>query len=433
MEALIGSGEFEELGSIHGAPTSICSKFCCDHDVLMLSWHRLFMVQMEDALGEPFPYWDWNEDVELPDLWEGLKFPIKEGASSHCEPGQAFITRKSTTEIDKEALRKTSKDALDAESFEEFHRQIDNPHSIVHNGVGCEMAVTAISAYDPIFYLHHAYVDLLFAYWQELHQLQGEGEPFVQEFNNPIEPFDRGEVKNGFKNENQMTLRNHKGGDTLNYKGNYCYEYDQLLFEGMTPAQYLQKKEHQFGAKKFRSSDTSGVPRNGTCGNVCTSIESKKHCEAVCAKDKDGKSLIKVFVGVILPREAPTGINVFDLCQAGTCIKGGKVGTFGKTTKRADAPSETHVDKKNFALTEVDVTEVMVKQGWTLKKPVEAKMTSSVVGNLPKPVVIFKELGEGGKVVDRKVKTPSENGSNWRSSAVKENRHYGDLLDKYSI
>ena len=46
-------------------------------------------------------------------------------------------------------------------------------------------------------------------------------------------PFDRAEVKNGFKNDNERTLRNHKGRDTLDYKGNYCYEFDQLLFDGM--------------------------------------------------------------------------------------------------------------------------------------------------------------------------------------------------------
>ena len=463
MEALIESGRYEDLCSIHGDPISICSDYCCQHDVLMLPWHRLYMIQMEDELGEPLPYWDWTEDDQLPDLWEGIKAPIKKGASSHCEAGKQFVTRRAQIEIDIKWLRDTARTALESENFAEFHKQIHSPHSILHSSVGCEMAASATGSYDPIFFLHHSYVDHLFAYWQELHQLRGESEPFVAEFDKPIPPFDRGEVKNGFKNDNQRTLRKHMGRDTLNYKGNYCYEYDQLLFEGMTPAQYLKNKKNQFGAKKFRSAATSDVPRHGKCGQVCSTRRFKSYCEAVCATDKDGKSLVKVFVGVVLPKVAPSGINSFDLCQEGKCVNGGKVGTFGKTTRHADNPSEAHVDGKNFYLTEVDVTEVMDKQGWSLKKQLEAKMTSSMVGNLPEPVVIFKELGKGGKVVRRNAtlsrnvhgalpfganrnvdgapygasRRGDESESEWRRPSDDKSdeklHYYGNLLDNYSL
>merc|ERR1712108_72572 len=135
---------------------------------------------------------------------------------------------------------------------------------------------------------------------------------------------------------------------------------------------------------------TTDVPREGKCGKVCTTRKLKSYCRAVCATDKDGKSLVKVFVGVVLPKEAPTGINAFDLCQDEKCVNAGSVGTFGKTTSRVEKPSKGDVDNKNYYVTEVDVTEVMEKQGWTLKKPLEAKMTNSM---------IVKELGKGGKVV----------------------------------
>ena len=88
MQALIDRGRYQELGPIHGGPSKICPDMtegvCCSHDRLLLPWHRLFMVQMEEELGEPIPYWDWTEDKELPDLWEGINAPLKEGIASKC-------------------------------------------------------------------------------------------------------------------------------------------------------------------------------------------------------------------------------------------------------------------------------------------------------------------------------------------------------------
>ena len=131
---------------------------------------------------------------------------------------------------------------------------------------------------------------------------------------------------------------------------------------------------------------------------------------------------MKVFVGVVLPQVAPSGDSTFDLCQGGECVKAGKVSTFGSTTKRADKPAEPRIDEKNFYIAETDVTDVIDKQGWTLKKPLVAKMTYSMVGNLPQPVVIVQELGKGAKMVRGKV-----------ILSPKEKRcHYGNLLDRYS-
>ena len=70
---------------------------------------------------------------------------------------------------------------------------------------------------------------------------------------------------------------------------------------------------------------------------------------------------------------------------------------------------------------DTDVTAVVDEQGWTLKKPLEARMTSSVLDNLPDPVVIVKQLDEGGKIKKESLfLSPTENP-----------RRYGNLLKKY--
>ena len=101
-----------------------------------------------------------------------------------------------------------------------------------------------------------------------------------------------------------------------------------------------------------------------------------------------------------------------------------QVSTFGMDSKHADKPSKTKIDKENYKITEVDVTAVMLKQGWTLKniETLTAKMTSTVMDKLPGPVVILKEPEKRGKVVQGKVfRNPKE-----------ERSKYGDLLDEYS-
>ena len=90
---------FNDIANFHGAPKlDICSHMtyghCCPHNSDdFFTWHRLYMVQLEEIL-EPYlhdtdlglPYWDWTLDdnglldrgmAKLPDLWEGIDIDIK--------------------------------------------------------------------------------------------------------------------------------------------------------------------------------------------------------------------------------------------------------------------------------------------------------------------------------------------------------------------
>ena len=81
------------------------------------------MAQMEDELGEALPYWDWTEDAEIPDLWEGIRAPIKEGESSICGDRGQFVTRHDSIRLNATILKSSTKDALDEKDFIDFEKQ----------------------------------------------------------------------------------------------------------------------------------------------------------------------------------------------------------------------------------------------------------------------------------------------------------------------
>ena len=103
-------------------------------------------------------------------------------------------------------LKSAVDEALLVKHFDIFSSRLRGLHTLVQNMVGCDMQSIEKAAYDPVFYLHNTFIDYLWAYWQELQRWRGKTE-------------------------------GNKGRD---YKCNLCYEYEDLIFDGMTPAQFLK-------------------------------------------------------------------------------------------------------------------------------------------------------------------------------------------------
>ena len=431
MEDLISRDKFQDIANFHGEPFTICPpQSCCPHgsDAKTLPWHRLFVATMEEELGEPLPYWDWTEDTTIPDLWDGITAPIQEGAVSACGGGQS-VTKDPVNQLEPfgEELKSQTRDAFntdvtsDAEdTFRRFSDALMEPHDLFHVRYECDMEFLETAAYEPIFYLHHSYVDYQWAYWQELQKLQGRSDPTIPGFDQPLPPFE-----NSRFNTIDKTLRNNRAQDTFNYKENLCYEYDNLKFDKRTPQEFLDSLAQAATTAAtsnngFRSSNIK--IEDGHCSQVTTKIHGKNLSEEICSSGEN--NLAKVSVAIFLPRHAPSGINTFELCQDGQCVEGGRVGTFGlrKTSSGNDYSAPPQIDKENYHTAEIDVTQVVDKQGWSLKKPFEAKMTKTTVSNIPEPLVVVKYLDDKGETEKKEVMT-----------SPKEPKKYGNLLDQYSI
>ena len=110
------------------------------------------------------------------------------------------------------------------------------------------------AAYDPVFWLHHSYVDRQLAFWQEVNKLRKNEIGSFDDMDKPLDPFNRSEY-----NQVQMTFDNSRPKDGLDYKNKFCYEYDTLLFDNMTPEEFLEKENAKLGAKSCVGSEEQCV------------------------------------------------------------------------------------------------------------------------------------------------------------------------------
>jgi tyrosinase len=131
-----------------------------------LPWHREFLLRFEAALHSfhpdvMIPYWNSSVDTSRTSpLWaEGFLGQF----DTAWELGRALGS--ATLPTPQQVQTNQRRGAYDT-FWPELESVIHNPP---HRWVGGVMA-SAASPGDPVFYLHHAWIDLLWAQWQAAHQ-----------------------------------------------------------------------------------------------------------------------------------------------------------------------------------------------------------------------------------------------------------------------
>jgi tyrosinase len=181
-------------------------------------WHRKYLLEFEEALqtvdeGVSIPYWDWTRDnTPAASLW-GEDFLGGNGRSGDRQvmtgpfayatgnwsvnarvTDDHFLRRNFgrpsapvTLPSRQDVARALNDPVYDAAPWNSVSttgfrnrlegwgirgsREVSN-HNEVHRWIGGSMAGAA-SPDDPVFWLHHAYMDLLWTRWQEAHPRSG--------------------------------------------------------------------------------------------------------------------------------------------------------------------------------------------------------------------------------------------------------------------
>lgn len=152
-----------------------------------LPWHRLFLLRLENLIRKKhsdftLPYWDWSldaSDAALSPIWHsslvGRSAPgpamIQDGPFYNLSanyPWEHFVARDfrsaqsgqirplwNNVDIDKLVLW--------AKTWADFANGIETAHTYLHYYIGGDMNTLAFAPNDPLFYLHHAFVDSLWS------------------------------------------------------------------------------------------------------------------------------------------------------------------------------------------------------------------------------------------------------------------------------
>ncbi len=131
-----------------------------------LAWHRRFLWQFEQRLQREdptvtIPYWDWITDPAIPTALADPATLKRWSVVRHWTPA--------------DMPTKAELDLVTAQTrFSRFQRRLElGPHAEVHVAVGGEDGSGTMnspsSPADPIFWLHHANIDRLWADWQIHH------------------------------------------------------------------------------------------------------------------------------------------------------------------------------------------------------------------------------------------------------------------------
>ena len=150
--------------SMPGMPASVGTQ-------RFLSWHRDYLLKFEQMLQQIdaaafIPYWNWTKKRAVPSWIKPLKPKV-------TVPGHGVVIVKRNSSIP--AVKNVTN--INAQNtFTQFTDLLEQgPHGEVHMEVGVvngnreAMANIAVSPADPLFWLHHANIDRIWAEWQITH------------------------------------------------------------------------------------------------------------------------------------------------------------------------------------------------------------------------------------------------------------------------
>ncbi len=158
ISQLIADGSYQELVDIHGEMPMMymhaMQNFSSDGAVRFLPWHRVYLYELEKLIAQydptiKIPYWNWIENPRIPE-WVDQQNAIRDFQESGMPSGNLCSP-------------------FGHKKYRRFNESLESFHNSVHTAVGETMSDPTISPSDPIFWLHHAFVDKIWFDWQHIY------------------------------------------------------------------------------------------------------------------------------------------------------------------------------------------------------------------------------------------------------------------------
>jgi len=237
---------YDELVYIHGVQVNSIHQ-----NDNFLPWHRYYLfafrslMSSECGFNGPWPWWKETNNAgnfAASDIFSNQWFgalPLRQGDTSPCITTGPFAgiidpfygtcvgrgERKSDTNqvtIAREELCQ----GTEGNTYEQHRRCVEGGnHAWLHNGLGSTMSNTMSSPADPIFFLHHSYIDWQWKRWQNVASWRWTTISGCLNQNSPCTPLTRDTVLSS-----RGLFRDMRVSEVLDSEGpETCYTYDLLV------------------------------------------------------------------------------------------------------------------------------------------------------------------------------------------------------------
>ena len=180
LERLIDTGFFGALVNIHSDMThrmhGTFTQLFAGYE-RFLPWHRVYLSRLGEALRGIdenlfVPYWQWTIDRDIPDWLRDFMpqdIPMPGG-------GQLDVVRSPGIGVPELPSLASIQDIRADGTWHDFTRRLEGEpfgaHNQVHVWVGGTMG-RMVSPADPLFWMHHAEIDRIWASWEIDHPDEG--------------------------------------------------------------------------------------------------------------------------------------------------------------------------------------------------------------------------------------------------------------------
>jgi tyrosinase len=221
---------------------------------VFLPWHRYYVHIFEDMLraecgyNSPVPWWDETKDAghfgSSPIFaadWFGwgpakksngaatcmVSTGVFKGTTCHIGPGSSNTNHCLSRALDESLTAQCNKGyentCYGSGRYRDFETCVEyGPHAYGHNGIGGVMSDVATSCGDPVFFMHHGYVDHMWRLWQN------KGYPGrLSDISSALNPDGSGTVTLNTVLSSRGLRPSVRVSDVMNTEGPYlCYKYN---------------------------------------------------------------------------------------------------------------------------------------------------------------------------------------------------------------
>jgi tyrosinase len=166
---------FNRFECWHHARVAGSQQFAYD---LFLPWHRAYLTFFDNDARDQndhaiLPWWDWTADAShqngLPTAYTSGGAALQSGPMPAINGQPERPTTRNLGSPSELPTAQRVEDVLALTDFRDFSNQLQDIHDNVHGWVGGDMGVITTSAFDPVFWAHHAMIDRIWYLWQQRH------------------------------------------------------------------------------------------------------------------------------------------------------------------------------------------------------------------------------------------------------------------------